>query len=365
MLGQGRAITASYGRMAFYYILQAFQFPLNSEVIFPALTFWVVPEMARVLGLKPVFADVDPDTFNIQPEDLERLITPQTRAIVPTHLYGMPCDMESILAIAKKHNLKVIEDCAHSLGAEYRGQPVGTFGHAAIFSFQLLKPLNTYGGGMAIIQDPDIAAAVARLAKSEPWPEEEETMRKLNIGRLQRILIRPKVFTYAVFPLLWASSWTRKRLDVYLWESIRPLDPLPISYRRRFTNVQAILGLGALTRLKSWSQKCNRHAQIMNASLSGIPGVRIPKVPEDRNHVYYQYCLYVPNRDQLVIRCIRRGLDLETLHVDVCSRLPLFGSSCAPKPGAETAAEAVQVPVYASMTDADASRAAACVRQLL
>src|SRR5262245_23313706 len=99
-LGQGEAITAAYGRIAFYYILKALDLPAGSEIIFPALTFWVVPELARVAGLTVVFADVDPRTFNLDPKAVERVITDKTRAIVPTHLYGLPCAMGPLLGLA-------------------------------------------------------------------------------------------------------------------------------------------------------------------------------------------------------------------------------------------------------------------------
>src|SRR5262245_5356146 len=145
--GGNTAVTTAYGRMAFYFMLKALELPAGSEIIFPALTFWVVPELARVAGLKVVFADVDPNTFNMDPASAERLVTSSTRAIVPTHLYGLPCDMDRILDIAARHNLVVLEDCAHALGATYKGRPVGTFGSGALFSFQTLKPLNCYGGG--------------------------------------------------------------------------------------------------------------------------------------------------------------------------------------------------------------------------
>src|SRR6185436_1290278 len=144
------SVTASYGRMAFYNILKAFDFPAGSEIIFPALTFWVVPEIARVCGLRPVFVDIDPDTFNIDPRKIEAAITSATVAVVPTHLYGQPCDMTPIMKLARTHKLAVIEDCAHALGATCDGRLAGTFGDAAFFSFQMLKGLNTYGGGMAI-----------------------------------------------------------------------------------------------------------------------------------------------------------------------------------------------------------------------
>src|SRR3954463_10406626 len=109
--GHARAVTASYGRMAFFYILQALDFPRGSEIVFPALTFWVMPEMARVAGLTPVFADVDPVTFNVTAATIERVITPRTVAVVPTHMWGLPCDMDPILEVARRHGLRVIEDC--------------------------------------------------------------------------------------------------------------------------------------------------------------------------------------------------------------------------------------------------------------
>ena len=115
--GHVRTCSTEYGRMALYFILKALDIPAGSEIIVPALTFWVVPEITRVAGLKPVFADIDPNTFTMDPKAVERAITPNTRAILPTHLYGMSCDMAAIMALARKHNLKVIEDCAHSLGA--------------------------------------------------------------------------------------------------------------------------------------------------------------------------------------------------------------------------------------------------------
>src|SRR5258708_35316939 len=98
------------------------------EIIFPSLTFWVVPELAKVAGLNVVFADVDPKTFNLDPASVERMLTDKTRAIVPTHLYGLPGDMDRLLDIAARHNLVVLEDCAHAPGATYKGRPVGTFG---------------------------------------------------------------------------------------------------------------------------------------------------------------------------------------------------------------------------------------------
>ena len=155
-----RAVSASYGRMAFFYILRALDLPAGSEIIFPALTFWVVPEMARVAGLTPVFADVDPETFNVTAATHSSGRSRRgPRRSCRRISGGCRATWTRSVDIAAAHDLAVIEDCAHALGAHYRGRPVGTFGDAAFFSFQTLKPLNTYGGGMAVTRERASARA--------------------------------------------------------------------------------------------------------------------------------------------------------------------------------------------------------------
>ena len=366
--GGGVAVTAAYGRMAFYYMLKALDLPPGSEIIFPSLTFWVVPELARVAGLTVVFADVDPKTFTIDPASVERVITDKTRAIVPTHLYGLSCDMDKVQAIAARHNLVVIEDCAHALGAAFKGRAVGTFGSGALFSFQTLKPLNCYGGGAALMQDRTLAAKVRALVDALPWPSEKRVTDRLLMGRLQRIFIKPWVFSISLFPVLWISAWIDANPDVFLWEKIRSLEPLPEAYTERFPNVQAAIGLEALEHFDEWTSRARAHAESMNRALGATPGVQVPSVPPGCSHVYYQYCVYGPehvDRDQLVVQCVRRGVDIETLHVDVPPDMELFAGAVAEAAGARRASQAIQVPVYSSLTDEQVARVATVVRDVL
>jgi perosamine synthetase len=366
-LGSGyRAIATSYGRMAFYHILRALDLPAGSEIVVPALTFWVIPELARAAGLRVVFADVDPATFTLDPAAFERAITPGTKAVVPTHLYGLPCDMDPILAIARRHGIAVVEDCAHALGATYRGRAVGTFGDGALFSFQTLKPLNAFGGGLALVRDGRVARKVREAADALPWPDETRVLNRFKVGRAMRTFTRPSIFTMSAFPILWVCSWFDWSPDVYLWEKIRPLDPLPASYTERFPNVQAAIALAGLSMIDKWTEQTRAHAKAMDAAIAGVSGVQAPAVPEGRTHVYYQYCVYVPDRDQVVCRAIRRGVDIESLHVDVCSELDLFADlHPAPAPGAVKSAGVVQVPVYASLSDAQVARIARTVRRVV
>ena len=366
--GSGTATTAAYGRIAFYYLLKALDLPPGSEIIFPSLTFWVVPELARVAGLTVVFADVDPKTFNIDPDSIERLITDKTRVVVPTHLYGLPCDMDRILEIAARHSLIVLEDCAHALGATYKGKPVGTFGTGALFSFQTLKPLNCYGGGLVLVQDPAVSAKVRRTVEALPWPSEKRVTERLLMGRLQRIFMKPWVFSISLFPVLWVSALIDANPDVFFWEKIRSLQPLPDQYTERFPNVQAAIGLEALKHLDEWTARAQANAAIMNRTLADVRGIQLPLAPPDRTHVYYQYCVIGPEgpkRDELVVRCVRRGIDIETLHVDVPPEMELFSGARAEADGARRAAQAMQVPVHSGLRPDQIDRVARVVRDVL
>ena len=360
--GHVRAVSTEYGRMGLYFILKALDFPPGSEIIVPALTFWVVPEITRVAGLKPVFVDIDPATFTMDPAAAERAITPNTRAILPTHLYGMACDLDPILALAKNHNLKIVEDCAHALGAEYKGQKVGTHGDASFFSFQAFKPLNTFGGGLTWVRDASVARKVSELAEAEAWPDVKRVEKILSTGYWQCTFIRPRVFTFSMFPVWWLASFTDWKPEKRLWEEVRRLDPLPPHYRGRFSNVQAAIGRAGLKHLPEFIERTRHHAKILNGLLGDVPGITVPAVPEGRTHVYYQYCAYVPDTDDLVRSCIRRGADVAPMHVDNCADMELFGRTGPRAPGAEKAMTAVQVPVYESLSDEEVERVGRLVR---
>ena len=355
--GLKQAVSASFGRMAFYYILRALELPPGSEIIFPAVTFWVVPEIARSAGLKPVFVDVDSRTFNIDPGLIKAAITENTRVIVPTHLYGQPCEMGKLMRIADNHELIVIEDCAQAAGGRYRGRRVGTFGQASFFSLQMLKGINTYGGGMALTNDAAIAANVRRQADEESPPTAAELARRFATGVVARSLVSPKGFGWWGVPLGAAASLvTDHDFSKYFWEKIRPLDQFPKSYRRRYSNIQAILGLRALAKLDEFNERSRAHAESYSQGLSNCSSIQTPLVTDDAEHVYYQYCIYVSDPARARRRAIWRGVDFETTHVDVCSALPLFKEFASVCPQAEQTAAALQLPVYARLRNSDVQR---------
>jgi len=355
--GMECATATSFGRMAFHYILRALDLPEGSEIIFPALTFWVVPEIARRAGLRPVFVDVDPATFNIDPSKIEVALTERTRAIVPTHLYGQPCAMTEILKIAERHDLIVIEDCAQAVGARYRGRRVGTFGKASFFSFQLLKGINTYGGGMVLTDDLVLTRRVRDQVIKEPVQSTGDLMRRFAVGYGARVAVSPKTFTFWGFPLQAAMSFLgHYDLSKHMWEKIRPLDQFPRTYNQRYSNVQALLGLRGLANLDSHNERCREHAAHYTRGLIDCRKIQPPWVPADIEHVYYQYSVYTSDPVLLSRTAIRRGVDIETTHVDVCSKLELFKEFYADCPGAEATEKALQLPVYSRLRLSDIDR---------
>ncbi|PWT93430.1 MAG: hypothetical protein C5B55_04535 [Blastocatellia bacterium] len=351
------ATATSFGRMAFYYLLRALDITPHSEIIFPALTFWVVPEIARCAGFKPVFVDVDAHTFNLNPALIEAAITDRTRAIIPTHLYGQPCEMDQIMQIAEKHDLTVIEDCAQAAGARYRGRRVGTFGNASFFSFQMLKGINTYGGGMALTNDSSVAANVRSQAEAEPLQTSGELVRRFISGLAARSLVSPKGFAWWGYPFGAAASLvTDHDFSKHFWERIRALERFPNSYRRQYSNVQAILGLRALAKLDEFNQRSRANAQTYSDVLMNCRAIETPRLIANAEHVFYQYCIYVSDPARAKRRAIRRGIDFETSHVDVCSSLPLFKEFAANCPHADKTAEALQLPVYSRLRTSDIER---------
>ena len=179
---------------------------------------------------------------------------------------------------------------------------MGTFGDAALFSFQVLKPLNTFGGGMAYTRDRALGERLAAAAAAEPWPAPASVLKRIRTGKLERLFMRPAVFSLTGYPLLRAASAMGARPDVYMWESVRPLEPFPPSYRERYANVQAAVGLAGLDRLEDWTERTRAHARTLSR-LAGQPGVVTR--PTRRPRASTTSMAYVPDREALVRGALR------------------------------------------------------------
>ena len=222
----------------------------GDEVIIPTMTFAATANAVIHAGGTPVFADCRRDTMNIDPKDIERKITKKTKAIIPVHFAGRPCDMDAIMAIAKKYNLKVIEDCAHAIESEYHGKKTGTFGDVGCFSFYVTKNVVTGEGGMAITNNDAYAAKIKTL-----------TLHGMS-----------------------KDAW--KRFGDEGYQHYQVTNP---GYKYNMTDIQASLGIHQLKRI---DQNWNRREEIWNRyneAFKNLPVFTPAPVEKNTRHAYHLY----------------------------------------------------------------------------
>jgi len=194
--GSRYAVGVGSGTDALYLALRALNIGQGDEVITTPFTFIGTTEAICMVGAKPTFVDIDPQTYNLDTQLIEAAITPRTKAILPVHLYGQPCAMNSIVEIASQHGLEILEDCAQSIGATYRGKKTGTFGKAGCFSFFPSKNLGCFGdGGMVVTDDPEVYERVEMLRRHGGKVKYHHTEIGLNsrLDELQAAILRVKL----------------------------------------------------------------------------------------------------------------------------------------------------------------------------
>ena len=305
---------------------------LGDEVIVPSFTFIATGSAVSALGARPVFADVEPATFNLDPDQIEARITPRTRAIVVVHLFGLAADMDPILEIAERHGVPVIEDNAQSFGATYRGRKTGSMGRIGCLSFYPSKNLGAYGdAGMIVTNDEKLAGRLVALR---------------NHGQTRQYLSTER-------------GWN-SRLD----------------------ELQAAILRVKLRHLPDWTARRQEHARMYNALLADVPGILTPRVPSGREHVYYLYTLRVEGRaggytrpsdkgneirsDLVQQRLKERGIASMVYYPVPLHLQPLY-ASLGGKTGdlrvSEPAArEVLSIPLYPEMTPEQVQRVAEAVR---
>ena len=235
-----RAAAVNSGTSALHLGLLAAGIGPGDEVIVPSFTFAATGNSVAATGARPVFADIDPVTFTLDPASVEASITARTVAIEVVHLYGLPANMPEILAIAEKHGLKVWEDCAQAHAAAIGGKPVGTFGEWGSFSFYPTKNMTALEGGMVTTGEAELARRV-RLLRNQG-------MEKQYANEL-------------------------------------------VGFNNRMTDVNASVGRVQLTKLQGWTEQRQANAAVLDEGLAGVAGVVTPAVPEGYRHVYHQYTI--------------------------------------------------------------------------
>lgn len=244
-----RAFSFWKGRVAMYAILKGLGVKDGDEVILPGYTCVMDVNPIKYLGAKPVYVDIEPSTFNMNPALLENKITPRTKIIVAQHTYGYPCDMDAIMAIAAKRGITVIEDCCLAFGSIYKGKTVGTFGKAAYFSFQWNKPFTTGLGGMAITNDTRLAEKISRLCDEQLChPSAKEVMMLAAQLAVYRMFIYPRTTALAqnIFRYL-----TKKGAVVGSSSAAEYNPQMAPDFFKGMSSIQARSGLRQLAKVES------------------------------------------------------------------------------------------------------------------
>lgn len=239
----------------------------GDEVIVPALTFVATVNIVLQNGLKPVFVDVDPDFFEIDPSKIEIAITKKTKAIIPVHIGGQPCDMEPILKIANKHNLKILEDSCETMFAKYKNAPSGSWGEVSCFSTYVAHILITGVGGFATTNDPELAILIKSL---------------FNHGR------------DSIYLHMDDDKVSNKKALFNIVSKRFSFEHIGYSYRA--TELEAAIGYGQIKRYKRFITKRKRNASSLTHGLSDLEKfLQLPKVRKDTEHVFMFYPIVVKN----------------------------------------------------------------------
>lgn len=252
------AVGVNSGTDALYLALAALNIRQGDEVILPAFTFIATALCISYTGAKPVFVDIEDETYNLDPQRVKEAVTPRTRAIIPVHIYGQPADMREILAIAKEHHLAVVEDAAQAHGATYQGEKIGSLGDISCFSFYPTKGLGAFGdGGMVVTNDKETYERVLMLR---------------DYGRKERYEHKIK------------------------------------GYNSRLDTVQAVILSAKLKYLDQWNKMRSDNAGYYCTLLNGQTNIKKPVVKEDRTHVFQTFAVRLPNRNAVCEQLKHKGI---------------------------------------------------------
>ena len=317
--GVAHGVGVGSGTDALVLALRSCGVAAGDEVILPPFTFVATGSAVSALGAKPVFADIHPNTYNIDPAQIARRVTPRTRAIVVVHLYGLAADMDPIMDFARKKNLQVVEDSAQAIGASYKGRRAGSLGNVACFSFYPTKNLGACGDAGMIVTNSAERAARLRILR--------------NHGQTEK----------------YVSS-----------------EP---GWNGRLDEIQAAILRVKLRHLAEWQRARQAHAAEYTRHISQIPGIMPPLVLEGYEHVFHQYTIRVEERDKL-----QRTLTEKKIGSSVYYPLPLhlqplyasLGYKAGDFPHAEHAAqEVLSLPMYPELRPAQLARVAEAVTEFV
>jgi dTDP-4-amino-4,6-dideoxygalactose transaminase len=332
-----QAISVNSATAGLHLALESLGIGPGDEVIVPTLTFTATAEVVRYLGAQPVLVDVDPLTLNIDPRAIEAAITPRTRAVVPVHYAGMACDMDAILALARRHGLRVVEDAAHAFPTRYQGRLVGTLdSDITVFSFYANKTMTTGEGGMVVVRDPKLARRIKLMR-----------LHGISQDAFDRYVSKTPAWFYKV---------------------------VAAGFKYNLTDIAAAIGIEQLRKIDRFLERRQTLAARYDAALADLPLVLPPRPDADSTHAWHLYVVRLSagapfRRDELINRLSERGIGT-SVHFIPLHRQPYWRENCVAEPARFPVAEAafdamLTLPLYTRMSDADQARVIDALKSLL
>lgn len=357
-IGTKFAISIPSARIGLYSILKNLDLNKGDEIILPAFTFYIIPEVVKSLELKPVFVDINPLNCTIDASLIKRNITPKTKAIIPTHLFGQPCEMDEILEIAKENKITIIEDCAKACGSEYKGKKVGSFGDFAYFTFGMTKDINTLGGGMLATNNEIMAEKIKKELSTYRFPGRGMLAKKIFLAYAMNVAASEIFFNFFIYPLLRLfDRFGIEPISQLLEEKEMPFEPDTMkSYNFRMANLQAKMGLRNLEQLNILNQKRLTNAQFLNEQLKDINCIQIPFSCNGRKHTYVTYVIQTDSRERLAKELLRRGIDTSKGY------MKNFANDDYPN-ARDISKKILHLPIYASLKEKDLQRIVSIIRK--
>jgi dTDP-4-amino-4,6-dideoxygalactose transaminase len=318
-LGIDHVIACANGTDAIEILLQSMGIGEGDEVLVPAISWISTAEAVTTVGATPVFVDIHPEYYVIDTDNIEAKITDKTKAIIPVHLYGQAAQMDKIMEIAKKHNLKVLEDCAQAHGATFNGKKVGTFGDAASFSFYPGKNLGAYGDAGGMVTNNSEVADKARMI---------------------------------------ANHGQRKKHDHQIE-----------GRNSRMDGLQAAILNVKLKYLIGWTEGRQSVAKIYDSLLEGADGITLPKTHENVGHVFHLYVIQVDDRDEVMARLDKEGIGTAIHYPTPMPFMPAYARfSHTPKdfPVADRLSKRIlSIPMFPELTESEIAYVCEQLKQIV
>ena len=353
------ALCIAKARVGIYVTIRALIEP-GQKVVLSPYTISDVINMVLCAGGVPVFADLEPDTCNVDAAEVERLIDDDTGAVMVTHLHGLACDMDRIPAICRDRGVPLVEDAAQAFGARFQGKALGTFGAAGIYSYGMYKNVNSFFGGMVVGNDAELMATLRDEVAAFPPQEIGYYLSKVREALTTDLATIPLIFralTYRVFRYGFLNDVGLLNSQVSVDANPESKTILPESYLRRLTPMQARIVLSQLPSVDDAIRTRVAYAERYHAGLSGIEGLRLPPLRTDGSHTYTYFPIQVDDRQAVLRRMMQERCDVAAQHLKNCADLACFAEYQRECPNARRTADSViLLPTYPRYSDADVAR---------